>query len=77
MELLLLYSPENKYFVFGIYIDIILLLLCIIPRNKDLAIWNSNSILRVEQICDTRRHPAIKKDEREILRKLDVIRTEE
>lgn len=38
MELLLLYSPENKYFVFGIYIDIILLLLCIIPRNKDLAI---------------------------------------
>lgn len=77
MELLLLYSPENKYFVFGIYIDIILLLLCIIPRNKDLAIWNSNSILRVEQICDTRRQPAIKKDEREILRKLDVIRTEE
>lgn len=38
MELLLLYFSENKYFVFGIYIDIIFFLFCIILRNKDLVI---------------------------------------
>ena len=61
MESLLLYSMENKYFVFAIYITSILFLLYRIPRNKDLAIWDSNSILRVEQICNMRRQSAIKK----------------
>lgn len=38
MESLLLYSTENKYFGFAIYITSILFLLYGIPRSKDLAI---------------------------------------
>lgn len=45
----LLHSSEKKYFVFVIYITNILLLYRI-PRIKDLAIGEGNSILRVEQI---------------------------
>lgn len=56
----LLYSRENKYIVFAIYVTNILLLYRI-SRNKDLARGKSNSILRVEQIHIPRRQPVVKK----------------
>lgn len=65
----LLYSSENKYIVFAIYI-ISIILLYRISKNKDLAIGESNSVLRAKQIHIPRRQPAVKKkkkDETKIL----------
>lgn len=64
----LLYSSENKYIIFAIYITNIILLYRI-SKNKDLAIGESNSVLRAKQIHIPRRQPAVKKkkDETKIL----------
>lgn len=66
----LLYSSENKYIIFAIYITNIILLHRI-SKNKDLAMGESNSVLRAEQIHIPRRKPAVKKkkkkDETKIL----------
>lgn len=56
----LLYSSENKYIVFAIYITNIILLYTI-SKNKDLAIGESNSVLRAQQTHIPRRQPGIKK----------------
>lgn len=56
----LLYSSENKYIVFAIYITNIILLYRI-SKNKDLAIGKSNSVLRAKQKHIPRRQPAVKK----------------
>lgn len=59
----LLYSSENKYIIFAIYITNIILLYRI-SKNKDLAIGENNSVLRAKQIHIPRRQPAVKKKKR-------------